>query len=322
MKKKRQISSGISWRVLVRAGMLVCCLAGGQLFGQGVSASLRLSKPEILIGDQVVLRLSVSAPSGTPLAIRTDELIRAEGLEFLSRSAVDTVAREPLLLLEQRFVITAFEAGQYRIPPVLVVAGQSDSIRTNELTIKTNSLPVESDAKLEPIKDIIPEKINWQDFLPYILLALALVAIGIGLVRYLGRKKPTKAVVVPVLLPHELALQKLLALAQTSAEGPERLKAFYSELTYLLREYLENRFQWPALESTTREIERELAAHFSEQSWHTQLSPLLRNADLIKFAKASPAVDPQADLLLVRRFIEATVPPPPPEPSHKNEQKP
>lgn len=280
------------------------------VLAQQTSASITLNKTEILIGDQAMIRLSVSAQPGTPLAILTHTLEAAQGLEILQRSAVDTVSRDPLLVLEQRFLITAFDSGEYRIPPLILVAGTSaDSIATNELMLTVKSLPVTKEAELQPIKDIVLEKAKLEDFLPYIFLVLLLVGAAVAFWAY-RRRVQNKPVIPPAppLTPYEQAIQKLEALAKTGYHSTQPLKPFYSELTYILREYLEHQFHWPALESTTREIERELAKRFSDQQTYAGLVYMLRQADLIKFAKASPAVDQQADLGLVRSFVEATNP--------------
>lgn len=276
---------------------------------QQTSAAITLNKTEILIGDQAMIRLSVSTQPGTSLAILTEPLEKAQGLEILQRSAVDTVSRDPLLVLEQRFLITAFDSGEYRIPPIILVSAAADSIATNELMLTVKSLPVTQEAELQPIKDILVEKANLEDFLPYILLVLLIIGLVVAFWAYRHRVQNKQVIPpAPPLTPYEQAIQKLDALAQSGYSSTQPLKPFYSELTYILREYLENQFHWPALESTTREIERELAKRFSDQQTYAGLVHLLRQADLIKFAKASPQVNQQADLNLVRSFVEATHP--------------
>ena len=70
-----------------------------------------------------------------------------------------------------------------------------------------------------------------------------------------------------------------------------QVKEYQSRLTYIIREYLENRYEVPALESTTEEIQRSLKQVDFDSSWKDKLSNILQVADLVKFAKAKPPVD-------------------------------
>jgi hypothetical protein len=69
------------------------------------------------------------------------------------------------------------------------------------------------------------------------------------------------------------------------------VKAYQSTLTYIVREYLENRFEVPALENTTDEILRSLKNTDLSQDWEGKLREMLQMADLVKFAKAQPQAD-------------------------------
>ena len=62
-------------------------------------------------------------------------------------------------------------------------------------------------------------------------------------------------------------------------------------MTYIIREYLENRYEIPALESTTDEILRSLKDVDFDESWKHKLQNILQVADLVKFAKAKPPAD-------------------------------
>ena len=77
-------------------------------------------------------------------------------------------------------------------------------------------------------------------------------------------------------------------------------------MSHILRAYLEDHFEIPALESTTRQIDRALKERKQlTDTQRAELSELLQLSDLVKFAKAEPADDlHQRGLERVRNFVE------------------
>jgi hypothetical protein len=281
------------------------CFIGIKLAAQH-TASAALSQSEILIGDHVTLRLNLGlAPDDGLANIRTDSLTRIEKIEVLSQSGLDTIALKPKLLLEQRFTLTAFDSGAYRIPPLLIITRKGDTLFTNALDLRVKTIPVTEEAELQPIKDIIREGYNWRDVAPYVLAVL----LAGGLIFWLDRysRKPLPALPPlpkPTRSPYDRARDRLAALERQPHGDYHSLKAYYSELNYLFREYLEHQFLLPALESTSREIEKTLSSRPAWAAWHEPLSDWLRRADLVKFAKASPQTSAVADFALVSDFID------------------
>ncbi|MEL6140324.1 MAG: hypothetical protein AAFU67_01760, partial [Bacteroidota bacterium] len=106
--------------------------------------------------------------------------------------------------------------------------------------------------------------------------------------------------------PYELALERLNELEGKKLWQAGEVKMYYSELSYILRAYLEDHFKIPALESTTRQIDRALQERKQlNDTQRAELSELLQLSDLVKFAKAEPADDlHQRDLERVRNFVE------------------
>ena len=87
---------------------------------------------------------------------------------------------------------------------------------------------------------------------------------------------------------HELAEEKLDELKSLQLWQQGKIKEYQSSLTFIIREYLENRYEVKALESTTQEILKSLAKAGFDKTLNADLSEILTMADLVKFAKARP----------------------------------
>ncbi|MFQ5446939.1 MAG: hypothetical protein ACE5FF_08395, partial [Saprospiraceae bacterium] len=70
-----------------------------------------------------------------------------------------------------------------------------------------------------------------------------------------------------------------------------QLKAYHSQLTHIVREYLENRYGIRALEETTDEILHQMRNMNMGDMLTEKMTALLQTADLVKFAKAHPPAD-------------------------------
>ena len=280
-----------------------------------VEVMAELDSARILIGDQVNLTLRITRAPGVQVS-RVDwtGLEQSEQLEIVEEGRLDTVAGESgATLLQQQVRLTSFDSGYHRIPPVAVHYLSEDGrgiARTNDLMLEVATFPIQSDsAALAPIKTILEEPLRLQDVLPYVIGALLLLALVLG-IRYLlqRRSRPAAAPPPEVQRPaHEIALEKLAALEAARLWQKGQIKTFHSELTHILREYLENRYRVRALESTSQEILAQLTDTGLEASWRHQLGELLQRADLVKFAKATPPADLHEEALkLTTRFVEAT----------------
>ena len=87
---------------------------------------------------------------------------------------------------------------------------------------------------------------------------------------------------------HEIAEEKLDDLKTQQLWQQGLIKEYQSKLTFIIREYLENRYDMKALESTTQEILKDLMSRDFDPGLNNDLREILTMADLVKFAKARP----------------------------------
>ena len=106
---------------------------------------------------------------------------------------------------------------------------------------------------------------------------------------------------------HEIAIEQLQALRAAQLWQKGAVKEYQSRLTRVIREYLENRYEVNALESTTEQILQELKQVDFNSDWKDKLREMLQMADLVKFAKAEPPADFHGRMLdNAEAFVRAT----------------
>ena len=89
----------------------------------------------------------------------------------------------------------------------------------------------------------------------------------------------------------------------------DRIKEYYTELTDIIRIYIEDRFNTPAMELTTDELLYKAKMHKSLQPYRQLLETILTTADLAKFAKAQPLPEEHTTAMEnARQFVISSKP--------------
>jgi hypothetical protein len=266
-----------------------------------VQVTAELDKTNILIGDQVNLKITIGAkPEVVIQRLDDTPLSQVEKLEVVKAGSTDSLRLEDgSWLLLKNIVLTSFDSGYYFIPPLTVHFlrdNAPDSATSAQLGLLVSTIPNVSDStQLAPIKNIIGEPLAFSDFLPWLIAIAAFVGLILW-IRYLRKRKTAEVSEVQtpplVLPPHQVALEQLQALKQRQLWQKGAIKDYHSELSHIVRTYLEGRFSIPALESTTLEIVQTLGSNTTIPAGSlAQLKRLLETSDLVKFAKAIPAPD-------------------------------
>jgi len=242
----------------------------------------------IRIGEQFEFKITVNDTANVIIS----KLEKLTGLEIIEDKKIDTLKNQ----LIKKYILTGFDSGAYYIPQQQIFIRQRLHL-TDSLLIKVASVKVDTTKqKMFPIKAIQSEPYQFDDFKPYLWYALiALIIIGLILYFALRKKKEVEEeVVVPALPPFEEAIQKLHELDEKLLWQNNQIKEYYSELTEIVRGFIERELKVPALESTTDELIDILTDFNDSKAISTtketikKLRDLLREADLVKFAKSKP----------------------------------
>ena len=267
--------------------------------GQDVTVTSRLDTSRIYIGDQIIYTISVDQPDDIVLDFKPlrDTLIR--NIEILSGPVQDTInTSEGRLIIENKYLITSFDSGYYRIPPVYAELKNENGIKRfyseyNPLEVmRVNLTPPDTIEKIFDIVKPYKAPLSISEVFPWFLL-VALVAIAIwGLIVLIRKFKKSETGPEPEIdpdPPHIIAFRELERLREEELWQKGDVKKYYSRLTEILRQYLERRYGVNSLEMTTSETLNALVeSGFKKDEAYSTLKSVLNDADLVKFAKYKP----------------------------------
>jgi hypothetical protein len=213
------------------------------------------------------------------------------------------------LLITQRYVVTAFEDSLLYIPPFPFVV-DGDTVWSKSLSLKVVQ-PFQIDTAANTIADIKPvfnAKFDWMGLLKLILLVLFIIAILAAVYIFVRKYIQNKPVFEPKTVEPEIpayvvALEKLDKIKQEKAWQQGRSKEYHTELTDIVREYVERTFSIRGMEMTSEEILDHLNhLRFEQKSAYGSLQQILRLADLVKFAKWNATPD-EHELSLLNAYL-------------------
>ncbi|MBU0529030.1 hypothetical protein KKF86_04645 [bacterium] len=235
------------------------------------------------IGD--VLNLNIIAQNAGDRIVVFPDIQETESMEIRDKSIV-TKHSKPY---QVSFQIVFWDTGSFTIPEYQVEILKADS--TNDITIKTDSIDIKiismlvgaEDTNLRPIKDPIALKkpINWHRWILITILFLLLLTLLVLWRKRIKKELLKKIDVSEYQSAKDIAIARLNALKDLIHIN----KIFYSQSSFIIREFLENQFYIRALEMTTGEISEFESDYELKKDDFNSLINLLNRADLAKFAK-------------------------------------
>ena len=275
--------------------LLALIIFGLQAKAQDVKVTAKLDKATILLGDQTVLRLSADLPANGKVTfpVLTDTI--SAKVQVVGVGKLDTLKTQSgRWTITQAYTITAFDAGVQTIPAFTFDAN-GVAVATDPIPLQVQEVKVDTTKAIYDIKQPLAVKYSFMDWLRdnaiKVLLGLLLVIVLIGIWYYFKKRKKPVPVVVEVkpLVPlHLQALNKLNALRDKKLWEQEEVKQYHSELTDIIREFLEKRYKIRAMEQTSDEIFSGIRHLEIAEENRNQLRQILMLADLVKFAKQKP----------------------------------
>ncbi|MBU2995737.1 BatD family protein [Cellulophaga baltica] len=270
------------------------CLIFTTTFGFSQTVKSEVDVSSIKIGEQINFIVNVEASE-------TDNVIFPEGqtfapLEMVESFATDTIKEDAKFTLIKKYALTQFDSGSYTLPRQQITINEKPFF-TDSLRIDVNTLVVDTLAqKMYDIKDITNvEKTSTFPWAWVLGVIIALAIIGGLLYWFVWRKKTlTEEEKVALLPPYDRAMLELKKLENSKYLIQDEYKQYYSELTDIVRSYLEEDVHISALESTTDQLIEKLemlkdAGNLKiDDDTLNQFKRILQTSDLVKFAKSKP----------------------------------
>jgi hypothetical protein len=238
------------------------------------------------------------------------------GVEVREINVDSTALNNGRMQLNYNILVQPFEVGDVTFPKFKYVVG-NDTVYSEVVSLKVlePQMPKEMRDSLyiNPMEGPVSIKGRWYDFVPewwywavIIAAAIALIVVVATLYKKNGPTLLPRKKVVP---PYVLAMDRLNHLkAQKLAESGHE-KEYYTELTDILRQYLEGRFGIYAREMTSKQIIDAMHANPMTKEEAENILPLLETADFVKFAKVRPLPDENIrSYNMVHDFVEKTKP--------------
>ncbi|MDD4746544.1 MAG: hypothetical protein PHW19_04610 [Salinivirgaceae bacterium] len=264
-------------------------------------ASAKLDTTLVLIGDHVTLQIDVELFDSTfvQFPVYTDTITK--DVEILRDLPFDTIRENNKTVIRKQYILTSFDSGSYYINPIAITLrtkeSEAQTIYTNPLFLSVQTIQIDStenriaDIKL-PLETPLTINEFISEYLPYLLIMITVGILAFLLIWLIRKtkKQPTEPIVeIPKEEAHVIALRELDALNAKKMWQEGMIKPFYSELSDIIRRYLEHRYEIPALESSTSEIAfiTKSLAILDKEIQH-KLMEFLETADLVKFAKFEP----------------------------------
>lgn len=220
------------------------------------------------------------------------------------------------VLFKKAYKITVFDSGYYAIPPFKFQ--WNDTVKTsNALLLTVKTVPVDTSKGFVDIKGIYLVEYTfadrWEAFKNWakenwiLLTAIGVALIAIIIILILLTRPKEKVEIIIQRPAHELAFERLQILEEKELWKQGKDKEYYSELTNIVRKYLEDRYNVRAMEQTTAQIRNSFKWVNISDALKSEMITLLQLADLVKFAKEKPIdTDNMSSIDRVRKFINDT----------------
>ncbi len=276
-----------------------------------IEAAAAVDKTSIQIGDKFTYTITVKAKKNIEVEFPQilPENLSGFAIKDFGSSAKGFFAKKTF---KQWYLLDTYVSGEHTIPAATVkyrTKGQTDwqELSANEVKLEVKSV-LDNASNRADIRDIRGPKSFASKMWLYSLIVLALLLIIGGVFSFILLRKKHEESKTPPLLAHIIAYEALAALEKKDYIRQGQTKAYYIELSDIVRRYLENRFNIRAPEMTTEEFLLKVKEDSSLSVEHKGLlRDFLTNCDLVKFAKYQPA-ETEASLALAsaRRLVDQT----------------
>ena len=232
--------------------LIVYFLFSATVFGQQKQVQTSIDTTKNKIGAEFKLTLKTNVDTLSKVVFPNVKNFGA--LEVIQSYPIDTIKKNDRYELVKKYGLAQFDSGKYTIPSVRILINSkaflSDSLRVEVANVEVDTLK----QKMFDIKDIAPADNSIGDWWKWLLVLLIIAGLGALAYWYLKKHKEKKEEGEIYKTPIEKATNLLNTLEKKELWQRGEIKEYYSELTDIVRIYIEEAIEVPAMESTTSEL--------------------------------------------------------------------
>jgi len=289
---------------------LILCMGCLPAMAQDARVSAKIDAKQITVGDQARLFIELTHKPATGRVQWAEFPDSLPALEIVEKGRIDTIKRGDFVIYKQRLLVTGFDSGMYYVPsfvfPIIPNQGTAYTVQTDSFPLLVQTVAVDTSKPFIGIKGIRQVQSTWLDYIWYIVGAVVFIILAIFIFFYFIKNKKVAAPPPPPPAPvetlQEQAIRMLRTLDDRQLWQQNRVKEYYTELTDIIRGYIEARYNKPAMELTSEQLLASARRHHEMQPHNTLLANILYAADMAKFAKAQPL--PQEHVQAMQDAIE------------------
>ena len=281
---------------------------------QNVNVKAELDSMMMWIGQQTGLHVEVTCDAGQEVSFPAYRDTIVTGLEIIPPVVTDTqyINDNKRMVITRNYLVTCFDSALIYIPYIPVtVDGQEYQSNRLALAFISYDIPEEDEKNIFGPKENMKTPVKLYEVkglgLYWLLAAIAIMAAIYLIIRYRDDKPIIRKIKIEPKLPaHIRAISEIEELRQSGGPHNEDAKAYYTQLTDILREYINDRFGFNATEMTSYEILERLEESQDKESL-SELRDLLSTSDMVKFAKFKPMLNENdRNLVNALEFVNGT----------------
>ncbi len=260
----------------------------------------RITPESVMIGDPFVLEIDIKKDINQDIAFPEFDFEQQGQIEAVEPATIDTISVEGRRQhLRRRYRLRSFDEGVYHLGRMSVLYSDKNVVDTlrDDRELQLEVLTFQIDSTSHAIYDIKPQRnmpFKMAEISGYLMwgftiliLLVVLIYVVLRIAAHYGKNIGGLFKSAPPVPPHITAIEALEQLHNKKLWQSNKHKQYYSMLTDILRTYISGRYSLAAMEMTTDEIIEAIRRLDMPQKCAMDLQNLLRDADLVKFAKAT-----------------------------------
>ena len=273
-----------------------------------VSFSVQPDTNRMLIGEQIKLTLKAEFPEDDKVnwPFLADSLA---GFEIVKKGTLVEEYEGGIKSLIQEIWLTSFDSGYAFIPALSIQLGE-ERLESQAIGILVSVPEVPETEDYYDIKEPIDPPLNWPLIIGLILLFIALGVLIYWLIgKFQKGKRPAALAPEASMSPYEWALTEIEQLRRQQIWKQGKVKEYYSQVTDVMRRYIERQMHQPAMESTAYEVVEIIRGLKPGDELMERCENLMELSIGVKYARQTPTEsDHHAALTTLEEFIEAYKP--------------